>query len=223
MGIRWGGNLGTASPRVGFGNIDINSGTFSVNTPIVTAGSATTNQGGVLGLSLGSASTVQVNLSLSALESVGKSRRLSNPKIMTMDNEAATIQQGVSIPVQTVSAEGTKTEYVNATLSLGVTPRITPDGYVQLKINATNNALGILTPQGYAIETKSVNTQALVKNGDTLVIGGIYTTNTSEGEEGIPLLGRIPILGWFFKTKTQTGPNVTELLIFITPTIVTKP
>lgn len=222
MGIRWGGNLGTASPRVGFGNIDINSGTFSVNTPIVTAGSSTTNQGGVLGLSLGSASTVQVNLSLSALESVGKSRRLSNPKIMTMDNEAATIQQGVSIPVQTVSAEGTKTEYVNATLSLGVTPRITPDGYVQLKINATNNALGILTPQGYAIETKSVNTQALVKNGDTLVIGGIYTTNTTEGETGIPLLGRIPGLGWLFKTKTQTGPNVTELLIFITPTIVTK-
>ncbi|RJQ40491.1 MAG: type IV pilus secretin PilQ [Nitrospiraceae bacterium] len=223
MGIRWGGNLGTASPRVGFGNIDIASGTFSVNTPIVTAGSAATNPGGVLGLSLGSASTVQVNLSLSALESVGKSKRLSNPKIMTMDNEAATIQQGVSIPVQTVSAEGTKTEYVNATLSLGVTPRITPDGYVQLKINATNNALGILTPQGYAIETKSVNTQALVKNGDTLVIGGIYTTNTSEGEEGIPLLSKIPLLGWLFKTKTQTGPNVTELLVFITPTIVTKP
>ncbi|MCX5717110.1 MAG: type IV pilus secretin PilQ [Nitrospirae bacterium] len=223
LGIRWGGNLGTASPRVGFGEIAINSGTFSVNTPIVTAGAAATNPGGVLGLSLGSANSVKVDLTLSALESVGKSRRLSNPKIMTMDNEAATIQQGVSIPVQTVSAEGTKTEYVNATLSLGVTPRITPDGYVQLKINATNNALGILTPQGYAIETKSVNTQALVKNGDTLVVGGIYTTNTSEGEEGIPLLSRIPLLGWLFKTKTQTGPNVTELLIFITPTIVTKP
>jgi len=223
LGIKWGGTLGTASPRVGFGDIEIAGGTFSVNTPIVTAGSATTNPGGVLGLSLGNASTVQINLSLSALESIGKSRRLSNPKIMTMDNEAATIQQGVSIPVQTVSAEGTKTEYVNATLSLGVTPRITPDGYVQLKINATNNALGILTPQGYAIETKSVNTQALVKNGDTLVVGGIYTTNTSEGEEGIPLLSRIPLLGWLFKTKTQTGPNVTELLIFITPTIVTRP
>lgn len=223
LGIRWGGNLGTAKPRVGFGDIDIAGGTFSVNTPIVTAGAAATNPGGVLGLSLGSANTIKVDLSLSALESVGKSRRLSNPKIMTMDNEAATIQQGVSIPVQTVSAEGTKTEYVNATLSLGVTPRITPDGYVQLKINATNNALGILTPQGYAIETKSVNTQALVKNGDTLVVGGIYTTNTSEGDTGIPLLSKIPILGWLFKTKTQTGPNVTELLIFITPTIVTKP
>ena len=223
MGIRWGGTIGGANPKVLGTDIPIGSGTFSVNTPIVTAGSSATSPGGVLGLSLGSASTVQVNLSLSALESVGKSRRLSNPKIMTMDNEAATIQQGVSIPVQTVSAEGTKTEYVNATLSLGVTPRITPDGYVQLKINATNNALGILTPQGYAIETKSVNTQALVKNGDTLVIGGIYTTNTSEGEEGIPLLRSIPLLGWLFKTKTQTGPNVTELLIFITPTIVTKP
>jgi len=213
LGIRWGGDFYTQTLP------NTLAGGFSINTPV----SPVSGAGGVLGLNIGYGNTLKVNLSLSALESVGKSRRLSNPKIMTMDNEAATIQQGVSIPVQTVSAEGTKTEYVNATLSLGVTPRITPDGYVQLKINATNNALGILTPQGYAIETKSVNTQALVKDGDTLVVGGIYTTNTAEGEEGIPLLGRIPLLGWLFKTKTQTGPNVTELLIFITPTIVGKP
>jgi len=222
LGIRWGGTISTTQWG-GPGSQTTVGGNFSVNTPTVTAGPSTTNPGGVLGLTIGSANTATVSISLSALESIGKSKRLSNPKVMTMDNEAATIQQGVSIPVSTVSAEGTKTEYVNATLSLGVTPKVTPDGYVQMKINATNNALGILTPQGYSIETKSVTTQALVKNGDTLVIGGIYTTNTTEGTEGVPLLSKIPLLGWLFKTKTQTGPNVTELLVFITPTIVTKP
>ncbi|MDP2277316.1 MAG: type IV pilus secretin PilQ, partial [Nitrospirota bacterium] len=221
LGIRWGGNLGTASPRVGFGNIDIAGGTFSVNTPIVTAGSAAAIKGGVLGLSLGSANSVQVNLSLSALESINKARTLSNPKILTMDNEAATIQQGQTFFVQTTSAEGTKTEEKQATLSLTVTPKITPDGYVQLKVIATDNSLTSVTPP--VMDTKTINTNALVKNGETLVLGGIYTTSTTEGEQGIPLLSRIPILGWLFKTKTQSGPNVKELLIFITPTIVTKP
>lgn len=215
LGIRWGGSFYTRTwPNT-------LSGDFSVNTPIVSASPSAKNPGGALGLTLGFGNTLNVNLSLSALESIGKSRRLSNPKILTLDNKAATIQQGVSIPVSTVSAEGTKTEYVNATLSLAVTPRIVPNTEdIELQINATNNALGILTPQGYAIETKSVTTNARIRNGDTLVIGGIYTTSTAEGTEGIPLLSKIPIFGWLFKTKSQTGPNVTELLIFITPTIV---
>lgn len=220
LGIRWGGNFVGANINTMGQSI---TGNFSVNTPVAVGGASTTNPGGVLGLTIGAASTAQVTLSLSALESVGKSKKLSNPKILTMDNEAATIQQGTSVPVQTTSAEGTKTEYVNATLKLAVTPKITPEGYVQMKIDAANDSLGILTPQGYAIEKKSVQTQALVKNGETLVIGGIYTTSTVEAEEGLPWLSRIPILGWLFKTKTQSGPNITELLIFITPTVVNKP
>ncbi|MBA3071668.1 MAG: type IV pilus secretin PilQ, partial [Nitrospirae bacterium] len=95
--------------------------------------------------------------------------------------------------------------------------------YVQLKIIATNDSPGILTAEGREINKQKVDTQALVKNGETLVIGGIYTTNTTESEGGIPLLSRIPILGWLFKTKKWTGPDVTELLIFITPTIVRQP
>ena len=221
MGIRWGGTLGTATPKAFGTEIDITGGTFSVNTPVVSGGSSTTNPGGVLGLSLGSASTVQVNLSLSALEKINKAQTLSNPKILTMDNEVATISQGQTFFVQTTSSEGTKTEEKQATLSLSVTPKITPDGYVQLKVVATDNSLTSVSPP--VMDTKTLNTNALVKNGETLVLGGIYTTSTTEGEEGIPLLSRIPILGWLFKTKTQSGPNVKELLIFITPTIVTKP
>ncbi len=216
FGIRWGGTSSTQTWPTTF------SSDFSVNTPVATAGADASVTGGALALAIGNANTIQVNLSLSALETVSKAKKLSNPKILTMDNEPATIQQGTSIPVQTTSAEGTKTEYVNATLNLAVTPKITPGGYIQLKINAANDSLGILTAQGYAIEKKQVNTQALVKDGDTLVVGGIYTTDTTEGIEGVPFLSNIPLLGWLFKTKTQSGPNVKEMLIFITPTIVSQ-
>ncbi len=195
-----------------------------MNTPVVTPGADTTNPGGVLGLNIGAANTLQVNLSLSALESVGKSRTLSNPKILTMDNEAATIQQGTDIPYTTQSDKGSQTEFKKATLSLGVTPKITPEGYVQLKVLATNDTPGATTPKGdVAINTMSLTTNALVKNGETLVLGGIYTTGATESEAGVPLLNKIPLLGWLFKTKTQTGPNVKELLIFITPTIASQP
>ncbi len=216
LGIKWGGSYYTQTYPNSLGS------DFSVNTPIASAGPTALAPGGVLGLTIGAANTLNINMSLSALETIGKSKKLSSPKVMTMDNEKAEIQQGTSIPVQTTSAEGTKTEFVNATLKLEVTPKITPDGFIQMKIEANNDSLGILTPQGYAIEKKSVKTNALIKNGDTLVIGGIYTTSATETETGVPLLSKIPLLGWLFKTKTQAGPNITELLIFITPSIVSK-
>lgn len=115
-----------------------------------------------------------------------------------------------------------KTGFVDATLSLEVTPMITPGGYVQLKIKATNDTPGPLTPAGREINKQSLETQSLVKDGETLVLGGIYTTTTTEGEEGIPLLSKIPVLGWLFKTRTTVRPDVSELLVFITPTIVGK-
>ncbi len=224
LGIKWGGETGAAKPHVGFGDIVINSGTFSVNTPIVSAGATETNFGGVLGLSLGSVNAVKVDLSLSALESIGKARTLSNPKILTMDNETANIQQGKTFFIAQTTDTGTKTEEKQATLSLTVTPKITPDGYIQLNIIATDDTLQSGTAGASAvINKKSLNTKALVKNGETLVLGGIYTTSTAETETGVPLLSKIPILGWLFKTKEQIGPTVLEMLIFITPTIVTKP
>jgi type IV pilus assembly protein PilQ len=215
LGIRWGGSFATQTfPNTVGGN-------FSVNTPTQVAGPTVDNPGGTLDMTLGYANSLKVSLSLSALETINKAKTLSNPKILTMDNEAATIQQGSTFYIETVSQSGTQTEERTATLSLTVTPKITPDGYVQLKVNATDNSLVSVTPP--VVDTKSLTTQALVKNGETLVLGGIYTTSKSEGEEGLPLLSRLPVLGWLFKTKTQTGPNVRELLIFITPTIVSKP
>lgn len=214
LGIRWGGSFK-------FANIHRSSGDFSVNTPLVTSGADSENAGGVLGMTIGSASSLQVQLSLSALETIKKAKTLSNPKILTLDNEQATIQQGRSFFVQTVSAEGTKSEEKNATLSLNVKPKITPDGYIQLDITASDDTLESVSPP--VINKKSIVTKALVKHGETLVLGGIYTTSTVEEDSGVPLLSKIPVLGWLFKTKAQTGPDVKELLIFITPTIASQP
>ena len=218
LGIRWGGAMSVSS-----GAYPV-SGTFAVNTPVATPSSSGSNPGGALGMTVGAVNALKVDLSLSALESITKAKTLSSPKILTMDNEAATIQQGSTfyIPVQQGNGAFTS-QAITATLSLNVTPKITPDGFVQLKVLATDNSLQPGTAGADAVvNTKSMTTQALVKNGETLVLGGIYRRDESLSEDGVPLLSKIPGLGWLFKTQTTTGPDIKELLIFITPTIVTQ-
>ncbi len=218
LGIRWGGSFNVPN----FPNVL--GGDFSVNTPTVPAGAGTSNPGGAMNFTVGNASNIMVNMSLSALESIGKSKTLSNPRILTMDKEAANIQQGRSFFVQTVSTQGsTQTEEKKATLSLDVTPQITPDGYIQLKVVASDDSIESGSGNNTIVNTKKLSTNALIKSGETLVLGGIYTTSTTESEDGVPLLSRIPGLGWMFKTKSVTGPNTKEMLIFLTPTIVTRP
>ncbi len=227
LGIRWGGTQNisnVAGQSTPFGQPGFQQNfNFSANTPVATAGATAgtaTSPVGAAAFALGTANALSLQLSIEALETVNHARSLANPRVLTIDNESASIQQGTSIPVQTTTAAGTTTQFVNANLNLTVTPRITPDGYVQLKVTAANDSLGQLTPQGYAINRKNVNTQALVKDGDTLVIGGIYTTNENTSVSGIPLLDKIPLLGNLFKTRTINGPNPSELLILITPRIV---
>jgi len=217
LGIKWGGAINNPSFPTPV------SGNFSVNTPTDAAGPAVTVPGGALGLTVGHANTFRVDLSLSALESLSKAKTLSNPKILTMDNEKAMIQQGTTFFIPTVSQSGTQTQPITATLSLEVTPKITPDGFIQIKVTATDNALEPGTAGANAVvDTKTMTTQALVKNGETLVLGGIYTTTQTETQNSVPFLGSIPGLGWLFKTKNITGPTVKELLIFITPTIIAQ-
>jgi type IV pilus assembly protein PilQ len=218
LGISWGGTFSTQ-----FWNNHTLGGNFSVNTPTAAAGPTTTNPGGAVNMTVGHAGSINVNLSLSALETISKAKTLSNPKVLTMDNEAATIQQGTTFFIPTVSQAGTQTQAQNATLSLTVTPKITPDGYVQLKVVTTNNTLQPGTAGANAVvDTQSLTTQALVKNGETLVLGGIYQNSESQADTQVPLLGRIPGLGWLFKQRSTLGPKVTELLIFITPTVISQ-
>ncbi|KAF0145402.1 MAG: type IV pilus assembly protein PilQ [Nitrospirae bacterium] len=237
LGIRWGGTFEGAPGRTfatqtpgaityggdttGAGGIkNLGNevlGAVSVNTPL----SSVTGAGGVVSMLIGSANSSQIALSLQALETIKKSKTLSNPRILTMDNEPATITQGVTFYTTSISAEGTKTEAQNAALSLSVTPKITPDGYISLKLTVSDDSLASVTPP--VKNTKTLSTQALVKDGDTLVLGGIYTDTEVNDTTGIPLLSKIPILGWLFKTKQDTGPGPSEMLIFITPRVVSKP
>ncbi len=219
LGVAWGGNA--TNDNFSFIH-DASSYDVSVNTPVVPAG-PNVNIGGPGGvLSIGYTETFKANLSIQALESVDEARSLANPKVLTMDGHAAKIEQGAQIPYQTVSSNGTQTQFVSATLSLEVTPEIQPNGIIKMKIKAKNDSP--TTVQGAsapAINTQNVETSALIRDGETLVLGGIYKQKNEDTEGGIPYLHNIPFLGWLFKTR-GTINNQTELLIFITPTIVNR-
>ncbi|MBV8037337.1 type IV pilus secretin PilQ [Roseateles sp.] len=163
-----------------------------------------------------------LNLELSALESDGKGKVVSSPRIITADQVKAVIEQGEELPYQVATASGaTSIAFRKANLKLEVTPQITPEGSVILNVDVNKDSRGTLTPQGYAINTKHAQTQVLVENGGTVVIGGIYTQDEGETVNKVPLLGDVPVLGNLFKNKTRTSSK-TELLIFLTPKVVNE-
>jgi len=163
-----------------------------------------------------------LNLELSALESDGKGKVVSSPRIITADQVKAVIEQGEELPYQVATASGaTSIAFRKANLKLEVTPQITPEGSVILNVDVNKDSRGTLTPQGYAINTKHAQTQVLVENGGTVVIGGIYTQDEGETINKVPLLGDVPVLGNLFKNKTRTTSK-TELLIFLTPKVVNE-
>ncbi len=179
--------------------------------------------GGVLGaMTFGNVlKDINLDLTISALESIDKAETLASPKVFTLENQAATITSGTTLYVQTTSSTGTKPEPLNANLSLTVTPRITGDNCIMMEVTATNNQAITNPPAGStaAINTQAVTTNVLVRNGDTIVLGGIYTKNKSTGDAHIPLLGRIPIIKYLFSNNTWFD-KTSELLIFITPKLV---
>lgn len=167
-----------------------------------------------------------LDLRISAGELLGLTKVIAAPKITTLDKREAKISQGESIPFQTTSLQGTQTTFVDANLELQVTPQITsrdPDAVgkqVLLKIRATRNAVGARSnPAGPSIDKREANTQILVRDGETMVIGGIFVDTQTNQVAGIPYLSRIPVIGWLFKNKVETIAKQ-ELLIFLTPTIV---
>ncbi|MFO7813801.1 MAG: type IV pilus secretin PilQ [Pelovirga sp.] len=161
-----------------------------------------------------------LDLQLSALESDGKGKVISTPRVTTLNGESATISQGTTIPYQTSGADGPRTEFVNAELKLEVTPVINPDNSIILEILATNDSpsltAGATAP---SIDTKKAETKVLIRDGETTVIGGIFVESIQSNDSGVPGLMHIPGLGYLFKSKrNQTVKD--ELLIFITPRIV---
>jgi type IV pilus assembly protein PilQ len=163
-----------------------------------------------------------LNLELSALESDGKGKVVSSPRIITADQVKAIIEQGEELPYQVATSSGaTSIAFRKANLKLEVTPQITPEGSVILSVDVNKDSRGTLTAQGYAINTKHAQTQVLVENGGTVVIGGIYTQDEGETVNKVPVLGDVPYLGALFRNKTRTSSK-TELLIFLTPKVVSE-
>ncbi len=214
-----GGKLGFTSPLptgvplpIGF-----TSGSGGSNNISLPGGSS-----GVGGLNLtliGAAGARILGLELSASEIDGDAKSIASPRVVTANGTEASVEAGVEIPYSTVSQAGTKIEFKKAVLSLKVTPQITPDNNINMKINANEDTLGDVFGGVPSVNTKQINTQVLVDNGGTVVIGGIYTQAQTDSTTKVPLLGDIPIIGWLFKQNAVTD-NKRELLIFISPKIL---
>ncbi|MEX0899356.1 MAG: type IV pilus secretin PilQ [Gammaproteobacteria bacterium] len=190
---------------------------LNVNLPV--AGAAGRAAFAILG------SDYLVDLELSALQAEGRGEVVSSPRVLTANQREGSIEQGVQIPYQEASSSGaTTTNFQEAVLSLRVTPQITPDNRVIMDLEVRNDTVGQQVPSatgGFvpSIDTRSIVTQVLVDDGETVVLGGIYETQRREAETKVPLLGDIPVLGMMFRTRSSITDKA-ELLIFVTPKIV---
>ncbi|MGH8378314.1 MAG: type IV pilus secretin PilQ [Gammaproteobacteria bacterium] len=168
-----------------------------------------------------------IDLELSALQAEGKGEVVSSPRVITANAKEATIVQGVEIPyTQSASSGATTVSFKNAVLSLDVTPQITPDNRIIMDLEVHDDTVGQFVPTSNggsvpSINTRNVKTQVLVDDGDTVVLGGIYETTNNTTVNSVPILGSIPLIGWLFR-NTSTTNNKDELLIFVTPKIMTQ-
>ena len=198
---------------------DANYRTWSLQPNIsLPAAAATNNIALVRALSSGA-----LGLEISASEATGKSKTISNPRVLTQDRREATIESGTEIPYQEASSSGaTSVSFKKAVLGLTVTPNVTPDGQVIMTVKITKD-----TPQDCTvdslitkcIQTKNLNTQAMVEDGGTLIVGGIYEEDNSDTINKVPLLGDLPVVGNLFKSRAKKEER-RELLVFITPRIM---
>jgi type IV pilus assembly protein PilQ len=231
LGVQWGGT--TSMTTANQHNINLNAGpstsdafsvqvpNFAVNLPASGGAGSVGNVGFTLGRLVGT--PFNLDLRLTAGEATGETKIISSPRVVTLDNKEAAIQQGDSIPFETVSDKGTQTQFIDATLNLTVTPHITPNGSVIMKIKATKNAIGDFRSRlgAPSISKREATTEVMVQDGETTVIGGIFENTKSESETGVPWLSKIPGLSWLFK-RQSVSDQTRELLIFITPTIVKR-
>ncbi|MBI4509726.1 MAG: type IV pilus secretin PilQ [Deltaproteobacteria bacterium] len=195
---------------------------FAVNLPAAVG----TGQGGAVGFTFGSVGgNFNLALRLSAAEDTGAVRIVTSPKITVLNNAQARISQGVSIPISVVSSQGVQTQFVPADLSLETTPHVSQrDCSIMMEINVTKNEADFVNTGARgdpSILRKEARTTMLIADGETTVIGGIYTRNAGLSFSKVPFLADIPILGWFFKSRRENDER-TEVLIFLTPKITNK-
>lgn len=171
---------------------------------------------GALGMTLARAADYVLNLELSALENDNRGEIIANPRVMTSDRELAFIKQGVQIPYETISQEGTQTELVDAVLELNVTPQITPEGDVIMELLIKKDNPKVNTRN---IQKREIETRVRVKDGETIVLGGVYESEAGKNAFKVPFFGDLPGIGFLFKKNVESDSK-RELLIFVTPKII---
>jgi type IV pilus assembly protein PilQ len=204
-------NFGNSTGFPNFGQ-----GDFAVTLP-------PTASNGFIDLVLGNTTgSFFLDVKLAALENTGRGRVLSAPRIVTQDNQKASIESGRQIPIRVATTDKISVIFVNATLKLDVTPQISADGNVNMTVDITNDSVDFANAEPGnppPIIKKEAKTVLKVRDGQTAVIGGVFVTNEGVSQNGLPFLSKIPVLGWLFKNRTKTRSN-DELLIFLTPKII---
>ncbi len=226
LGVSWGlkvsGGVGAGMGTVKGG---VNAANKIVDLPALArsgAGTAVGTAGVIQGVLEGIGALDLLDLAISAHENKGDVKIISSPKIATLDNKEASIEQGLRIPYLKLTTEGTvTTDFIDAKLKLTVTPHVTNDGTIKMNVRARKDAPDqTITVQGVpSIDKKEAITEVLVNDNGVVVIAGIYTISKSNGAEGIPFFNKIPLLGWLFK-REATEDQRKDLLIFISPRIM---
>jgi type IV pilus assembly protein PilQ len=230
LGVKLGGGTGTSTTVNGNTGVGANFGsTYTAGAPGTSSNNfvnlPATGQGGYsaanVALSIfGSAAGRFINLELSALEADGKGKVVSSPRVVTADQIKALIEQGTELPYQVATSSGaTSIAFRKANLKLEVTPQITPEGNIILALDVNKDTVGQSTAAGFAINTRHIQTQVLVENGGTVVIGGIFELTEIDSVTKVPLFGDLPGVGNLFKSTSRTA-NKQEMLVFITPRVI---
>ena len=236
LGIEWGGGYLDVNDDNVFSVSGDTDNVVNLNNDVINGSQPTVDYPGALLVDLGVASNsgfaigfassdLFLTAELSALEQEGEGEVVSQPKVITGDKQEASIKSGTEIPYQESSASGeTTTSFKDAVLALYVTPNITPDDRIMLDLQVNQDSVGELVPSGRggfipSIDTTQLDTQVLVGNGETVVLGGVFKTEDIESINKVPFFGDIPYVGAFFRSET-TSHKKTETLIFITPRIL---
>ncbi len=217
LGVRWGATYDTT---VSGDDLSVSGAAGKTNSVVDLLGPAN----GAIGFGY-LTDKLKLDMQLSAMENEDKIKIISNPKILGLDNKEARIKQGVPLPYLRLNVQGvTSTEFKDAVLELTVTPKITPSNTIALHIYVTKNQKSAQTGAGNepGIDIREVETDLLLGSGETVVIGGIYETTKSVNIKKVPFFGDLPYLGRFFRNEKQED-QITELLIFLTVTVVDNP
>jgi len=224
LGVKWGFEIGGGKATVGGGIASTTLGQATkeiINLPAIPKAGA--GAPGVIEFLFSRGTIKELDIAISAHENQGDVRIISSPKIATLDNKEATVEQGLRIPIRKIDPQSGQisTEFVEANLKLTVTPHVTNDGNIRMDIIAKKDApdFTVTVDNVPSIDKKEAKTEVLVRDNGIVVIAGVYSIEKSKGEEGIPLFNKIPLLGWLFKRETKEDKRK-DLLIFISPKIL---